>query len=130
MQWGNLARRVCRWKFKINYISSCMKSFSKNHSKLKLDLSCAEGPRPGCSTPSGSSQGQIKGGQSSPLTCCPLFCWCGWLSGLQTSTVRSCHPPETPSSSLQYCSQWDLPVCSCLGLPWAKPLSLGLVEPH
>lgn len=67
-------------------------------------LSCAEGPRLGCSTPVGASPGQSKRGQLSyPASWTPLFWWNlgnHWFSGQQSHTTCSCyvfHLPGPPA---------------------------------
>lgn len=40
-------------------------------------LSCAEGSKPGCSTPGGAPQGQSRGWQSPPSPCWTRVFWCG-----------------------------------------------------
>lgn len=58
------------------------------------------------------SEGQRRGGESAPLTCCPaagFFRYSpgyNWLSGLSVHTASSCpafHPPVPPKSSWQGC---------------------------
>ena len=74
--------------------------------------SCARDPRAGCRTPGGVSPERSIGAESPSLRCWPRCFWCspgyGWPSALQAHIAGSYlifHPPVSPSSSWQGCSQ-------------------------
>jgi len=99
-------------------------------------LSCAEGSRAICRTPSGVSPEWSRGIESPPSTCWPR-CWTSspgdsWLSGLRAHIGGSCpafHPPAPTSPSLDpFIPQ---PVLIARVAPTqVQDLALGLAEPQ
>ena len=78
-------------------------------------ISCAGGPRSGCSTPDRSSQQQSRGGQSLALPCWPPCICCSpgywWPSGLQAHTAGSHVAFQVPvPSSLLYRAALNEPI--------------------
>ena len=74
----------------------------------KISVSCAVGPRPGCSTPAGASQGLRSRGGQSPL---PL-CW---------ATPLLMQPREEQHGFMNgWCSLWVVLPLGCCGPSWDK----------